>query len=55
MNIFSRLARAAGRVWRSPARKNADTHNQTSKSRARAQLSRRLSPHLLKDIGVDDG
>lgn len=53
MNGFKRLARCAKRVLRLPARKSADTENQ--KRRAQAQLSSALSPHLRKDVGVEDG
>jgi len=55
MTLISRLARAAGRVWRFPARKSAGTDNQTLKRRAHAQLHTQLPSHLLKDIGADDG
>jgi uncharacterized protein YjiS (DUF1127 family) len=53
MSPIQRLARCAKRVLRLPARKSADTQNQ--KRRANAQLSSMLSPHLLKDVGADDG
>jgi uncharacterized protein YjiS (DUF1127 family) len=55
MNIISRLARCAGRVWRFPASKSVDTDLARSKRRARVHLRGRLPAHLMKDIGVDDG
>jgi len=53
MTPIQRLARCAKRFLRLPARKSADTENQ--KRRANAQLSAMLSPHLRKDVGVEDG
>lgn len=53
MTPIQRLARCAKRALRSPAHKSADTQNQ--KRRAQAQLSSTLSPHLRKDVGVEDG
>lgn len=53
MTPIQRLARCAKRVLRLPAHKSADTQNQ--KRRAQAQLRSTLSPHLRKDVGVEDG
>ena len=55
MNMISRLARAARRVWRFPARKS-DANDITDQTRrAKTQLRTRIPPHLLKDVGVEDG
>jgi len=53
MTPIQRLAHCAKRVLRLPARKSADTQHQ--RRRAQAQLSSKFSPHLLKDVGADDG
>jgi hypothetical protein len=53
MTLIQRLARCAKRVLRLPARKSADI--QIQKRRAHAQLKHKLPPHLLKDVGADDG
>ena len=55
MNMISRLARAARRVWRFPARKSAANDIAGQTRRAKAQLRTRIPPHLLKDVGVEDG
>lgn len=53
MNVIKCLAGYARRVLRCPAPKRAE--NTANKRRAAAQLRTKLSPHLLKDIGADDG
>ena len=53
MNVINSLARCARRVLRRPAPKRAETSELTR--RAHAQLRYKLSPHLLKDVGVEDG
>ncbi|MDP1553991.1 MAG: hypothetical protein Q8L84_00910 [Hyphomonas sp.] len=53
MTPIQRLARCAKRVLRLPDRKSADS--QSLKRRANAQLRHKLPPHLLKDVGADDG
>jgi|GEM_PF-3137977 len=55
MKTFERLARVAKRVLRLPKSNSAASDNQSLKRRAHAQLRTRLPPHLLKDIGADDG
>jgi len=53
MNVIKWLARGARRVLRCPAPKRAEPSE--LKRRAHAQLRSKLSPHLLKDIGAEDG
>jgi hypothetical protein len=53
MNVINWLARCARRVLRRPALKRAE--NTDDKRCAHAQLRPKLSPHLLKDVGVEDG
>jgi hypothetical protein len=53
MTPIQRLARGAKRVLRLPVSESADT--QSLKRRANAQLQHKLPPHLLKDVGADDG
>lgn len=56
MTLFTRLARCAGRVLRYPApNKRAPEDIQASKRRVYVQLRTSLPPHILKDIGADDG
>ncbi len=55
MNMISRLARAARRVWRFPVRKGAANDIADQTHRAMAQLSTRIPPQLLKDVGAGDG
>jgi len=53
MTPLKRLARCAKRVLRRPVPKRAETSE--LKRRAHAQLRSKLSPHLMKDVGADDG
>ena len=53
MNVIKWLARCARRVLRRPVPKRAE--NTDAKRRAHALLRSGLSPHLLKDVGADDG
>jgi hypothetical protein len=54
MDIFHWLARSAARLlWRKPA---SPTHDdQRARRHAARSLCTRLSAHLLRDIGADDG
>ena len=53
MDILKWLARAAGFDDRS--RRKADLDPQFQRRLAKRSLETRLPPHLLRDIGADDG
>ena len=53
MDILKWLARTAGSNDR--LRRKADPEPQFLRSLAKRSLAPRLPPHLLKDIGADDG
>jgi hypothetical protein len=55
MKTLQRMAHAAIRVLRLPFQNSAKSDIQPLKRRANAQLRTRLSRHLLRDIGADDG
>jgi len=55
MNIIHVLARCARRVWPFSGKPKVLSDTQSDKQRAHASLHTRLPPHLLKDVGADDG
>ena len=53
MDIRTWLARAAG--FNDRPRRKAERDPQNQRRLAKRSLASRLPPHLLKDIGADDG
>ena len=55
MNISNVLARCAGRFWPFARKSKVRSDTQSDRRRAHASLHTKLPPHLLKDVGADDG
>ncbi|WP_156945529.1 hypothetical protein [Hyphomonas johnsonii] len=55
MNIHIVLARVASRFWPFARKPKGPPDAHHDRQRVRARLQTTLPPHLLKDVGADDG